>query len=489
MERFVSILLGLVFSTMALSAQTSAQQYVNSQASQEPLKGSTWGIYAKDASGKVLVSHNAGTRLMPASNRKLITTGVALHALGPDFRFRTTLGYTGVLQADGTLDGDVYIIGGGDPTIGSQDTTIALKADALFWKWKNLLREKGIRRIHGRIIGDGSSMEGLLEHPSWEYDDMGTYYGTGGNALCFYENAIDMQVSATQTGHPISLTQVYPETPWLQVTNYGVTGPVGSGNTLYLYTTEVAPYAQMHGVFGVDRSPKIESTSNKFGALTCAYYFWKNLLATGWEVTGGYAHVNRNGYVQGPDFKEDGLAGTPRELGYTEGPRLADIARITNERSDNFYAESLLRYMGERATGIAEYDSCLVAESVVLQDLGLKMDQINLADGSGLSTRNWVTPEWMVSYLEAIRKSPSFDAFLASLPKPGEGTLSIIHFPGSDRVRMKSGSLSGTLCYSGYILDANGKPAVTFSILTNNSLASTSQVRGVLMQMVRRLME
>ena len=222
MERFASIFLGLIFSTLALSAQTSAQQYVNSQASREPLKGSTWGIYAKDASGKVLASYNAGIRLMPASNRKLITTGVALHALGPDFRFRTTLGYTGVLQADGTLDGDVYIIGGGDPTIGTQDTTIALKADALFWKWKTLLREKGIQRIHGRIIGDGSSMEGLLEHPSWEYDDMGTYYGTGGNALCFYENAIDMQVSATQTGHPINLTQVYPETPWLQVSNYDI---------------------------------------------------------------------------------------------------------------------------------------------------------------------------------------------------------------------------------------------------------------------------
>ena len=149
----------------------------------------------------------------------------------------------------------------------------------------------------------------------------------------------------------------------------------------------------------------------------------------------------------------------------------------------------MLRYMGEKATGIAEYDSCLVAESVVLRDLGLDMDQINLADGSGLSAKNWVTPEWMVSYLEAIQKSPSFGAFLASLPKPGEGTLSSINFPGSERVRMKSGSLSGTLCYSGYILDGEGKPAVTFSILTNSSLASTSQVRAVLMRMVRKLME
>ena len=476
-------------SSSALLAQISAQQYVNTQVSQEPLKGSTWGIYARDASGQVLASHNAGIRLMPASNRKLITTGVALHALGPDFRFRTGIGYTGVLQADGTLDGDVYIMGGGDPTIGTQDTTIALKADALFWKWKTLLREKGIQRIHGRIIGDGSLMEGHLEHPSWEYDDMGTYYGTGGNGLCFYENAIDMQVTATREGELIGLTQVYPETPWLHVTNYGVTGPAGSGNSLYLYTTDLAPYGEMRGVFGIDRQPKIESTSNKYGDLTCAYYFWKNLLATGWEVTGGYARVDRSGYIQGPDFVETDRAGKPTEIGYTESPRLAQIARMTNERSDNFYAESMLRYMGEKATGCAEYDSCLVAESVVLRDLGLDLDQINLADGSGLSAKNWVTPEWMVSYLEAMQKSPSFDAFLASLPKPGEGTLSMIRFPGCERVRMKSGSLSGTLCYSGYILDEKGKPAITFSILTNSSLATASQVRPVLMQMVRRLME
>ncbi len=490
MKRLASLLLGFALTSItALQAQTAAQQYVDQQATQEPLKGSSWGIYAKDASGKVLARHNEGMRLMPASNRKLITTGVALHALGPDFRFRTGLAYTGTLWADGTLEGDVYILGGGDPTIGTQDTTIALKADALFWKWKTMLREKGIQRIHGRIIGDGSSMEGNLEHPSWEYDDMGTYYGTGGNALCFYENTIDMAVSATQEGQLIQLTRVYPETPWLHVTNFGVTGPKGSGNSLYLYTTDLAPYAEMRGVFGVDRRPKIESTSNKYGALTCAYYFWKNLRDTGWEVTGGYAHVNRAGYIQGPDFVEVGKPGTPIEIGYTESPRLADIARITNERSDNFYAESMLRYMGEKATGIAEYDSCLVAESVVLRDLGLDMDQINLADGSGLSAKNWVTPEWMVSYLEAIQKSPSFGAFLASLPKPGEGTLSSINFPGSERVRMKSGSLSGTLCYSGYILDGEGKPAVTFSILTNSSLASTSQVRAVLMRMVRRLME
>ena len=488
MKKIVTVALACVLSVATVFAQTPAQEFVNQQATQEPLLGSSWGVFAQDASGKVLASHNAGIRLMPASNRKLVTTGVALHAFGPDYRFKTGLGYTGRITPDGTLDGDLYILGGGDPTIGSQDS-IALAPDALFWKWKTLLREKGILRIHGRIVGDGSAYEGHLEQPSWDYDDLGTYYGTGGNALCFYENAIDMEVAATREGELISLKQTYPETPWLQVTNLGVTGPAGSGNSLYLFTTDLAPYAQMRGVFGIDRRPKIESTANKYGALTCAYYFWKNLLATGWEVTGGYAHVSRGGYIQGPDFKETEKAGKPVELGFTEGPTLAQIARITNCRSDNFYAEMLLRAMGETATGIAEYDSCLVAETVVLKDLGLKLDQIELADGSGLSRLNYLTPEWIVSYLQAMQKSPAFGPFLASLPKPGEGTLSMIRFPGCERIRMKSGSLSGTLCYSGYILDKDGRPATCFSFMVNNYIGSTSEVRAAIMQTLQRLME
>jgi len=149
----------------------------------------------------------------------------------------------------------------------------------------------------------------------------------------------------------------------------------------------------------------------------------------------------------------------------------------------------MLRAMGETATGVAEYDSCLVAESVVLRDLGLNLDQISFADGSGLSSMNFVTPQWLVSYLQAIQKSSAFPAFLASIPQPGEGTLSMIRFPGCERVRMKSGSITGALCYSGYILDANGKPAVTFSILTNNSLAGTSEVRQVLVQLIRQMVQ
>ena len=96
-------------------------------------------------------------------------------------------------------------------------------------------------------------------------------------------------------------------------------------------------------------------------------------------------------------------AASPKDIGYTEGPTLADIVKETNWKSNNFYAETLLRAMGEAATQIAVYDSCLVAEKAVLQGLGLGLEGLEQADGSGLSRMSYVSPEWMVDFLDAMK--------------------------------------------------------------------------------------
>ena len=159
--------------TLPLQAQSSLQQKLDRAVAAEPLKGAVVGVMVQDLSGHVLASREAGRRMVPASNMKLITTGTALHALGPDFKFETGIGYTGEVDADGTLHGDVYIVGGGDPTVGVADT-VAVKPDALFWRWKSFLKDAGISRIDGRIIGDGRAFEGHLENQTWGYDDLGT---------------------------------------------------------------------------------------------------------------------------------------------------------------------------------------------------------------------------------------------------------------------------------------------------------------------------
>ena len=476
---------------LGLQAQ-SLQQKVDQAVTAEPLKGAVVGVMVQDMSGHVVAQREAGRRMVPASNLKLITTGTALHALGPDFRFETEIGYTGEVDADGTLHGDVYIVGGGDPTIGVADT-VAVKPDALFWRWKSLLKDAGISRIDGRIIGDGRAYEGHLENQSWSYDDTGTYYGAGCNALSFYENAIDYVVSAGVEGEPVKVTQRYPETPWMHFGNLTSTGPKGTGNSLYLYTTDLAPYAEMRGTFAVDRKQKIEHFANKYGALTCAYYFWQNLRGTGWAISGGYADIDRNGYVRGRDFVPADKAGTPKLVGKSESPALSRIVRLTNVLSDNFYAEAIFRQMGERASGVAVYDSCRVAVADVLEDLvpgGL--EGLRLEDGSGLSRLNTVSPAFLASFLRSMTRSRGFNAFLASLPKPGEGTLAglLPKLPADQkaRVRVKSGSMDGVLCYSGYILDESGNPKFVFSLMVNGATAKTAVLRDTLGTLIEGLL-
>ncbi len=476
---------------LGLQAQ-SLQQKVDQAVTAEPLKGAVVGVMVQDMSGHVVAQREAGRRMVPASNLKLITTGTALHALGPDFRFETEIGYTGEVDADGTLHGDVYIVGGGDPTIGVADT-VAVKPDALFWRWKSLLKDAGISRIDGRIIGDGRAYEGHLENQSWSYDDTGTYYGAGCNALSFYENAIDYVVSAGVEGEPVKVTQRYPETPWMHFGNLTSTGPKGTGNSLYLYTTDLAPYAEMRGTFAVDRKQKVEHFANKYGALTCAYYFWQNLRGTGWAVSGGYADIDRNGYVRGRDFVPADKAGTPKLVGKSESPALSRIVRLTNVLSDNFYAEAIFRQMGERASGVAVYDSCRVAVADVLEDLvpgGL--EGLRLEDGSGLSRLNTVSPAFLASFLRSMTRSRGFNAFLASLPKPGEGTLvGLLPKLPADRkarVRVKSGSMDGVLCYGGYILDESGNPKFVFSLMVNGATAKTAVLRDTLGTLIEGLL-
>ena len=474
---------------LAVQAQSPAQQYLQDLVQSGPLKGAAVSVCARDAAGNALLEYHAHTRLAPASNLKLITTGAALHAWGPEFRFRTELGYTGAVTPDGTLEGDLYILGGGDPTLGARDS-IAYKADALFWKWKTLLNQAGIRRIHGRIIGDGRAWEGHLENASWSYEDAGTYYGTGSNALCFYQNAVDLQVKAAAEGQAVEAVQTYPETPWIHFTNLSVTGPAGTGNSLYLYTTDLAPYAELRGTYAVERRPKTEHFANKYGALTCAYYFWRNLRDTGWEVTGSYADIDRSGRIRtGADFQPQEPAGSPGVIGATESPRLADIVRITNVRSDNFYAESLCRAMGEAATGVASYDSCRVAVNEVLSGLGLDPRAFRMDDGSGLSRENQVSSAFLVDFLQKMTGSPAFPAFLASLPHPGEGSLYNLKAEQPRRICIKSGSMGGIICYSGDLLDAQGKPAVTLSFLTNGLLASPAEVRAAFSRMLALLLQ
>ena len=147
---------------------------------------------------------------IPASNMKLVTTGVALHRLGSGFTFRTRLGYSGSI-IDRVLKGDLYIMGGGDPTLASDDS-IAVELPALFREWTTILKKAGIERIDGHIIGDDRYFDlPMPEEQTWQWDDCGTYYGAGTSALTFFENIQSFEVSpGPETGYPATVSEKYP---------------------------------------------------------------------------------------------------------------------------------------------------------------------------------------------------------------------------------------------------------------------------------------
>ena len=145
--------------------QAAAQKYIDLKLKEEPFRSGLTGVLAVTFGGDTLAEHNSLQKLIPASTAKLITTGLAINGLGEDYRFTTKLGYSGRISDDGTLHGDLYIIGGGDPTIASGDK-IAPSRDSLFTEWGRMLKRAGIRKINGAVIGDGRLYEGPIENPA-----------------------------------------------------------------------------------------------------------------------------------------------------------------------------------------------------------------------------------------------------------------------------------------------------------------------------------
>jgi D-alanyl-D-alanine carboxypeptidase/D-alanyl-D-alanine-endopeptidase (penicillin-binding protein 4) len=200
-------------------------------------------------------------------------------------------------------------------------------------------------------------------------------------------------------------------------------------------------------------------------------------------------------------------------LGSSFSPTLDRIAYETNHASNNLFAETLLRTLGKELRQSACYDSSYVALDAVLKELSVDVSRgVKVQDGSGLSRQNYVSADFLCRFLDAMMDSPSYGSFLASLPSPGgNGTLQY-NMKGQplalrERIKVKSGSMNGVRCYTGYILPAGytlpsagrslssgsslpsadgslpeeiRSKTIVFSILTNNCTSPTWKVRPLL---------
>jgi D-alanyl-D-alanine carboxypeptidase/D-alanyl-D-alanine-endopeptidase (penicillin-binding protein 4) len=340
------------------------------------------------------------------------------------------------------------------------------------------------------VIGtSGDFFSGMTEEATWLWNDIGTYYGAGATGLMFYENMQSFEVSAgTEPGADINIAPSYPEVPWMEFRYDCNTGKAGTGDQLYMYTSDLAPVAEVRGTFAIDRKPKRVDCSNKFPELTCSYYFKKWLEEHGISCSQEASDTRLNRIPEPESITI---------IGSTESPSLRRIAFETNHASNNLYAETLFRTLGKELKAEGSYDSSYVAVRNVLKDIGVDLSRgQKIQDGSGLSRQNLISPDFFCRYLEAIMSSPCFEDFVESLPSPGgTGTLALNmkNYPAEtkERIKAKSGSMSGVRCYSGYIIPREGckEETIIFSIMVNNCTAPTWKVRPLMDKIMGMLAE
>ena len=183
------------------------------------------------------------------------------------------------------------------------------------------------------------------------------------------------------------------------------------------------------------------------------------------------------------------------EIGATWSPTLDRIVYQTNHASNNLYAETLLRTLGKQMRNSSCYDSSRVALLDILKSLNIKTSSgLKIQDGSGLSRQNYVSADFFCRFLDAMMASGSFEAYAESLPSPGfEGSLqyNMKSYPASlrERIKVKSGSMNGVRCYSGYIIPEDGArdEVIIFSILTGNCTSENWKVRPLLDKLMATL--
>ena len=268
-----SLLALLLLLPTAVFGQNRVQQYIDRQMKTDSLLiNAVVGILAVDENGVEIASWHPDMPMLTASTMKTITTGLGYEVLGPDYRFTTRVAYDGRIE-QGVLHGNLYIVGGADPTLGSRDT-IAFPVDSIFGIWAGAVQQAGIRRIDGRIVGDDRIFDEENIPSSWSYGNIGYDYGSGTSGLSFCENLSYFELAPGDApGDPIRVTALGPQAPDMTYIVEAVTGAAGEGDNTEYYASGIAPVGKFEGSYGLDRKPRTVPQSNKYGPATCAAAF------------------------------------------------------------------------------------------------------------------------------------------------------------------------------------------------------------------------
>jgi len=431
---------------------------------------SRWGIKIATLSpnqpGETLYALEANKYFIPASTAKLLTTAAALEALDPNFRIRTSV--------YGTQNGNVAsvrLVGRGDPSIAQPQLAALAKQ----------LRDRGITQID-QLIAEDAYFQGAPINSNWEWEDVQAGYGTSVNSLIFNQNAIDLLLSPQKVGEPLQVTLLDSQerNKW-QLENNSVTVDIGEAEFVEVGRDLRQTVIRVSGQLRVGSAPEpvyaaVVDPGDRFLAK-----FREALIAAG-------ISVNKT------QLSTQSLANSSHnlstELAAIESPPLSELVKEVNQTSNNLYAEAILRHLGvsippnNRQKTDSSADAGLAVVTATLAQSGVNPDSYRLADGSGLSRHNLISPEALIQTLRVMAVSPRANLYRDSLPvRRLSNDVASATLREQIMVQAKSGGMSGISSLAGYITLPDYDPLV-FAIILNNSDNSRTVVRQAINQII-----
>jgi serine-type D-Ala-D-Ala carboxypeptidase/endopeptidase (penicillin-binding protein 4) len=433
-----------------------------------------WSILAVSLDrGDTLFARHPEAPLAPASNMKLFTAAAALEYLGEGHRFRTYVLADGPVR-DGVLEGNLYLYGTGDPTLG---TRFAERPAPGLLALADTLVALGIRHIQGDIVGDGSYFSGPNVGEGWQESYMNAWYASSAGALSVHENMVRLEIRPGENGGPPALRFI-PGGEGLAVVNEAALG--GRGSARVARATYDGPIV-ISGTIGNGTSAHAVPVGDP--AMYAAALFRDVLTEREIMIHGVVRTI--------VDAEESPITGQTvfapalepdrhiRVLAEHESGSMQDILEAINQQSHNFYSEQVLRAAGRAATGVGSGAAGGHAVKRILARAGVDTARVHIADGSGLSAYNRVSARDFITVLAYMADSPHAEPYIASLPVAGEvrrfrrmgGT------PAAGNLRAKTGTITRVSALSGYVTAANGE-RVAFSII-GNGLRSVAQGKHI----------
>ncbi len=413
------------------------------------------GVQVVDlSSGETVYAFEAGRQRIVASNMKLLVTAAAIDRLGPGFFFETELLARGSLR-ETTLAGDLGVVGGGDPNISGRH----YDGDSLavFRTWAAELKRRGIRRVQGDVY----LVHGLFSppriHPDWPRDQLSKWYEAPVEALSFNDNCVLVRVwPAARAGRPPRVETV-PDLPLFQIRNRARTVASDRAHRVAIERLDGSNVITVSGSVSRRAGPveawvTVADPVEYFGAALRRAFEEEGVEILG-EV-GGVPSLPGEGWRRVALQRSD----------------LLTTAEVINKRSQNFFAESLLKLLGARFCGAGTWRAGQRVLAEFLEQVGIDPGSYRLADGSGMSRNNRFSPRQLTTLLSYMFSHPRGPEYLLTLPYSGEEGLRwedrLADDPYRGNVFAKTGHLRGVSTLSGYAKARSGK-VYAFSILMN----------------------